>query len=210
MLDGTDESVGGPGSSDARQELVSAVVDALESGLVVGIPTDTVYGLAASVDHPEAVAALFSLKGRPDGVPVAVLVADPGGAWTVGEPNTLARRLAAAHWPGGLTLVLEADRSVSSIVGSNDGSVGVRCPDQPLIRGVAGAIGPIATTSANLHGQATPSTADGVAGTFPELALVVDGGSCPGAPSTVVDARGTEAVVLRRGGVRIGDARTPN
>lgn len=189
---------------DALPEIVATVADVLDSGGVVGLPTDTVYGLAASVRHPQAVAALFHLKQRPGGVPIAVLVGDEGQAWSISEPTPLARGLAAEHWPGALTLVVDAAPAVAGLVGSEDRSVGVRCPDQTLIRDVATAVGPLATTSANLHGEPTPVDAGGVAVSFPDLALLVDGGTCSGLPSTVVDVRSDEARVLRQGSLTIG------
>lgn len=100
-------------------------------------------------------------------------------------------------------MVLQADPTTAALVGATDGSIGVRCPEHQLVRAVAERLGPIATTSANLHGEPTPATAAGVAEAFPALPLLVDGGTCDGAPSTVVDSRGSEPVVLRQGEVRV-------
>ena len=100
-------------------------------------------------------------------------------------------------------MILQTDPTTAGLVGSTDGSIGLRCPDHRLVRAVAERVGPIATTSANPHGEHTPITAAGVAEAFPSLAVLVDGGSCAGAPSTVVDARGSRPVVLRQGEVHI-------
>lgn len=163
------------------------------------LPTDTVYGLAASLDHPEAVRELFRVKGRPEGVPVAVLVADEDQASALAVVTAQAAGLIRRHWPGPLTLVLEARASVAAVVGSADGSVGVRCPDHRLVRDLASRVGPLATTSANPHGRPTPADAEGVQRLFGGGLLVLDGGTCDGLASTVVDVRGSEPVLLRQG-----------
>lgn len=167
------------------------------------LPTDTVYGLAALVDVSGAVDRLAHLKGRPAHVPIALLAADVDQARAVARMGPLADRLAAEHWPGPLTLVLDGRDDVGARVGSVDGSVGVRCPDHVLVRAIAAAVGPLATTSANMHGDPTPATAAEVAALFPSVGLVLDGGRCAGEPSTVVDARGEQPVVLRRGPLRL-------
>lgn len=171
----------------------------LRDGHCVALPTDTVYGLAASLDLPDAVGMLFELKRRPERVPIAVLVADEEQTSTVAVITGKARALISRSWPGPLTLVLEARSGVDAVVGSDDGSVGVRCPDHPFVRAVAARVGPLATTSANLHGMATPVDAEGVQRLFGDGLVVLDGGICDRSPSTVLDARGPEPVLLRRG-----------
>ena len=193
----------------APEELVRTIADALLAGSVVGLPTDTVYGIGASIARPGAVAELFVHKGRPGGVPVALLVADEGQAWSGAEPNALARRLAAEHWPGGLPLVVDGDDVTATTIGSEDGSVGLRCPDDALLREVARRVGPIATTSAHRHGEPTPTTAAAVADALPDLPFLVDAGARDGVASTVVDVRGQTPVVLRQGGADIVGASPP-
>lgn len=174
-------------------------VAVLRAGGCAVVPTDTVYGLAAALDHPAAVDRLAALKGRPSGMPIAVLVASAGQAASIATLGPLAIDLAHRWWPGPLTIVVEARGGVAEVVGSADGSIGVRCPDQPFLQELAAEVGPLATTSANLHGAPTPSTADAVAALFPEIDLAVDGDACGGVPSTVVDGRGESPVVLRSG-----------
>jgi tRNA threonylcarbamoyl adenosine modification protein (Sua5/YciO/YrdC/YwlC family) len=165
----------------------------------VVLPTDTVYGLAAALAKPQGVARLAVLKGRPRGVPIAVLVADVDQACEVGVLGGAAAGLAADHWPGPLTIVVEARGDVGSVVGSEDGSIGIRCPDHELVRRLARAVGPLATTSANRHGRPTPETAEGVVAELPDVDAVIDLGPCSGTPSTVVDARFDPLTVLRQG-----------
>lgn len=178
-----------------------AVVGALRAGRVVAIPTDTVYGLAVDPAAPGATARLFALKGRPADVPVAVLVSDAEQAARLADPvPASARDLMRDHWPGPLTLVLPRRTGVDLDLGHPPTTVGIRCPDEPLVRRIAAAVGPLATTSANRHGEPTPPTAAEVAALFGDgVAVVVDGGPRPGAASTVVDCTGPEPVVLRQG-----------
>ncbi len=165
----------------------------LTGGGVVVLPTDTVYGIAALPAHRDA---LYALKDRPATMPVAVLVDEADQAWSLARPSPLARRLAARFWPGPLTIVCLASAAW------DEPTVGLRCPDHALVRALAARVGPLATTSANRHGQPTRSTAAAAAGSLVgSVGLVLDGGSCDGLPSTVVDATGATPVVLRLGAI---------
>lgn len=164
-------------------------VTALRDGGAVVLPTDTVYGVGTL---PDQVDQLFALKGRPDSVPIAVLVGSVDQARSLVAVPDAARRLADAFWPGPLTIVLERL--------DGDGTLGVRCPDHPFVRAVADELGPLAVTSANRHGEATPVDAAGAAAALAgDVALVVDGGPCAGTASTVVDATSDVLTVLREG-----------
>jgi len=182
---------------------IGRAAEVLRAGGCIVVPTDTVYGLAAALDHPASVDRLAMLKGRPAGMPIAVLVASAEQATSIATWAPLALDLADRWWPGPLTIVVEAVGGAAEVVGATDGSIGVRCPDQTFLRELAAVVGPLATTSANLHGAPTPPTADAVAGLFPEIDLVVDGGACAGVPSTVVDGRGGSPVVLRPGPIEL-------
>jgi L-threonylcarbamoyladenylate synthase len=180
-------------------------LDALRAGLVVGLPTDTVYGVAVSPTVPGAMDRLFALKHRPREVSIAVLVAsaDDASRLAVVEPH--ASRLMARFWPGPLTIVLPRAAGVDLDLGGDPSTVGIRCPDHDLVRSLAAEVGPLATTSANRHKEPTPTDAAGVAAVFgDELALVVDGGVCDGAPSTVVSLVGGELSLLRQGSLPFG------
>lgn len=196
---------GANSASDATE--VARVVDALRAGQPVIVPTDTVYGLAADPRQPDAVKALFDLKERPDGVPVAVLVATVEQAQRVIEWSSLVDRIAAAHWPGAVTIVgLLKDASLT--LGSV-GTAGVRLPDHDFLRACAQQFGPIACTSANRHGQPTiTNPAELVEALGDEVEVIVDGGLLDGLASTVVDANTEPPQVLRQGAVEvvIGDS----
>jgi len=182
---------------------VEVAVERLRSGGVVVLPTETVYGVAARAADPGAVGELFVRKGRPADRRVAVLVADLDQARSLAVVDERAAMLAAARWPGPLTMVLPA------VAGSVEPTVGVRCPDHDLVRAVAAAVGPIATTSANRSGDPTPVDAAAAAASLrtgpDDDLLVLDGGSCAGVPSTVVDLTVDPAVVLRAGSVTAAD-----
>lgn len=180
-----------------------AAVAALRRGEAIVLPTDTVYGIAVSASVPGATSRIFEVKERPSTVPLAVLVADEAQARTVVEVSDLAAELMARHWPGGLTIVLPRRAGFTADLGGIGAStVGVRVPAHAVPVELAREVGPLATTSANRHGRPTPRTADGVVVELGDgIAVVIDGGTCDGAPSTVVAVRGDEIELLRRGAV---------
>ena len=189
------------GSAAERELAVAAAAAALRSGQPIGVPTDTVYGLAADAADADAIQHLFELKQRPEDRSIAVLVADMAGAETLVEFSVQARRLAERFWPGPLTIVAARASEAPPHLGSG-ATIGVRLPDDDVLRAVA-RNGPLAVTSANLHGGPTPDTAQGVADLFPTLGLVIDAGPRPGASSTVVDTTGRDPKVLRAGPVTL-------
>ncbi len=185
--------------------MLDEVVAELRAGGAVVLPTDTVYGVAVRADLQGAAHVLAGLKERAAEQPVAVLVASVEQARTVGELPAWAAPLVARWWPGPLTLVLRRRDGLGWDLGDPPGTVGVRVPDHPLVRALAAEIGPLATTSANRHGEPTPATAEAAAATLTRRpALVVDGGRCDGDASTVVDATGAGPVVLREGPIDLG------
>jgi len=180
---------------------IPEAVRILRSGGTVVLPTDTVYGIAALPSRPDAIARIFELKQRPPGMHLAVLVADAGQVARVsGDTRPGPQGLMRAFWPGGLTIVMEEAVPEAEALGPGDGTVGVRCPDHDVVRAVCRAVGPIAATSANLHGHPTAATAGLVAAELAGADLVLDGGTCGGGvASTVVDATGSDPVILRDG-----------
>jgi L-threonylcarbamoyladenylate synthase len=168
---------------------MDAVVAALRAGEAVGLPTDTVYGLVAMLD---AAPRLFELKQRPADVDLPVLCADREQAQSLAaEPLPEL----AAEWPGALTLVVRRAPSLAAHLGVHADTVGLRVPDHPVARALARIVGPLASTSANLHGRPPATTAAEVQAVFD--VVVVDGGVCNGTPSRVVDCTGPEPRVLR-------------
>jgi L-threonylcarbamoyladenylate synthase len=189
------------------EELVDRLVAALEAGEPVVMPTDTVYGLAALPSVPGATARLYALKDRRPDVPLAVLVAEAealAGLAAAVDERTAA--LVAAHWPGPLTVVVRRHPDLAPWdLGGDPGTIGVRCPDHPLVQAVAARTGPIATTSANRHGRPTPATAaESAASLTGPVAVVADGGTLAGRASTVVDLTVEPRRILRQGALDIG------
>lgn len=186
-------------------ELAEAA-DLLSGGAIVGIPTDTVYGLAALPSDPDAVAALFAAKLRPGAVPVAVLCSneDQAAALLRRWPPAAAR-LAARFWPGPLTIVVDAPPSLAARLGAPRG-VGVRVPDDKACLALLELTGPLAVTSANLHGDAPATTAEQVARAFEgTVAAVLDDGARDGVVSSVVDVTSSVAAILREAAVASAD-----
>ena len=190
-------------NAEERAAAVAAALGALRDGEPVGVPTDTVYGLAADAASASAIQQLFELKQRPEDRSIAVLVVDVSAAAALVELNERTRRLAEHFWPGPLTIVAARTPSAPPHLGTGD-TIGVRLPDDEVMQAIAGPR-PLAVTSANLHGGPTPSTAGGVADLFPTLGLVVDGGPRPGASSTVVDVTAATPVVLREGPISLDE-----
>ena len=185
------------------EKALHAAAAALRRGELVSLPTDTVYGIAAVAADPAAVARLFAAKRRPEGTPIAVLVADSFQVRDLTGPvPDAAEALMDRFWPGGLTVVLRRRPGLTMRLGADDTTIGVRCPAHPIPRRLAAAVGPLATTSANRHGEPTLSDAAAVDAAFgEELALVLDGGPGGDVPSTVVDCTGEEVRILREGAV---------
>ena len=182
---------------------LDAALDAIRRGLIVGVPTDTVYGVAVDPTNPEAVRSLFELKGRGYHMPLAVLVASFGQAETLVQLTPSQRRSVEPHWPGAFTAVLRWRRALADGVGDHRrGTLGVRMPDHRVLAGLLSRSGPLAVTSANRSGS--PPARD-VAGARRALgdgvAVYVDGHCHGGRASTVVDLTRNPPRILRPGPV---------
>jgi L-threonylcarbamoyladenylate synthase len=193
--------------SEPSVTALTAAGRALLRGEVVGLPTDTVYGLGALATSKAAVSRLFDLKGRPDDVAIAVLIADLEQALALVDPpaNELAK-LAKAFWPGPLTVVVPRREPSTVALGGDEATIGLRCPDDRFVRRLCAATGPLAVTSANRHGEPPTTSAAALASIFPSL-LVIDGGTRDAAPSTVVSLSGGGPAVLREGPVGLPEIR---
>jgi L-threonylcarbamoyladenylate synthase len=186
------------------EELLPAV-SAIRSGGIVAFPTDTFYGLAADPRSSAAVRKVFEVKGRSSDQPVPLIAESASHvAEQVGRMTPLAKRLASHYWPGPLTLVLVAGPAMCAEVSGGTGTVAVRVPDHRVARALARAAGfAITSTSANLSGFPSLSSADEVAASLGErIDVLIDAGDAPGGlPSTIVDVTGTTPVLVRSGAV---------
>ncbi|MCX7645644.1 MAG: L-threonylcarbamoyladenylate synthase [Rhodobacteraceae bacterium] len=185
---------------------LARAAELLRAGELVAFPTETVYGLGADATDDRAVAKVFEAKGRPRFNPLIVHVADRAAAARLAALEGPADRLAAAFWPGPLTLVLplRAGAGISPLVTAGLATVAVRVPAHPLAERLLAAFGgPVAAPSANPSGRVSPTQArhvlDGLGG---RIAAVLDGGPCPvGIESTILGFEGGRAVLLRPGGL---------
>ena len=175
----------------------------LRAGELVAFPTETVYGLGADARNPLAIAKIFAAKGRPADHPVIVHLPDASHLerWAIDIPE-LAHKLAAAFWPGPLTLILKRHPAVPDAVTGGQDTVGLRVPDHPLAQQLLREFnGGVAAPSANRFGRVSPTTAAHVREELGDaVAMIVDGGPCAvGIESTILDLSGAEARILRPG-----------
>jgi L-threonylcarbamoyladenylate synthase len=185
---------------------LARAVDLLRGGLLVAFATETVYGLGADAANGRAVAAIFAAKARPKFNPLICHYADAAAAFADVAPTPAAWRLAAAFWPGPLTLVLprRSGCPVALLAGAGLETLAVRVPAHPDALALLRALGrPVAAPSANRSGAVSPTTAAHVlAGLAGRIDAVLDSGPCPvGVESTVLDLTGARPVLLRPGGV---------
>jgi L-threonylcarbamoyladenylate synthase len=187
-------------------ETIESAASALRRGDLVAFPTETVYGIGADATNGRAAAGIFEAKGRPRFNPLIVHVADVDAAARLGRLTPLGRRLAAAFWPGPLSLVMAKQPGcpVSELTTAGLDTVALRVPSHAMAQALLRAVAlPIAAPSANRSGHLSPTTAAHVdAHLGSRVAMILDGGpTSVGLESTVVDVTGEEPVILRLGGV---------
>jgi len=183
---------------------IARAVEVLRRGGVVAYATDTLYGLAVDPRSDEAVARLFAVKGRQTGHAVPLIAADLEQVAAAAQCDACARQLAEAFWPGPVSLILDAKPGLCRDLLAADGSVAVRVPAHHAARELAAAFGfCITSTSANPSGAPPTASPDEVAASLGErVDLLLDSGPAPGgAPSTIVDARGSTPRLVRAGAV---------
>lgn len=196
--------------ADAQAEIFLAV-EVLERGGLIGLPTETVYGLGADAGNPVAVAGIFAAKQRPADHPLIVHLHDIAqiSAWARDIPP-LACQLADAFWPGPLTMILRRAAHVLDAVTGGLDTIALRIPDHPLALDLIGRFGRgIAAPSANRHGRVSPTSADHVRDELGNAVdLVLDGGPCTvGIESTIVDLSSGTLRMLRPGAITMDDLR---
>jgi L-threonylcarbamoyladenylate synthase len=185
---------------------IERAAQALRAGELVGVPTETVYGLAARADDDAAVARIFETKGRPSDHPLIVHVAGRDQALPLAAPwSDGAEKLAAAFWPGPVTVIVRRAEGRAVAAAAGLPTLALRCPAHPVARallvrcaelGIAG----LAAPSANRFGRVSPTAAAHVSDEFGDELLVLDGGACTlGIESAIVDVSGAAPVLLRPG-----------
>jgi tRNA threonylcarbamoyl adenosine modification protein (Sua5/YciO/YrdC/YwlC family) len=185
--------------------MIKQALVALTRDEVIGVPTDTVYGLAVNSYSPDALDRLFEVKGRPADRPVSVLVGSIEQAQKIVEFNGRARELAEAHWPGPLTLVLKRSDGVPDHVGdAATATIGVRMPKHQVALQMLTEAGPLLVSSANRSGEAPAVDSAAAEEMFGDLIeFYLPGAAGAGESSTVVDLTGDEPIVLRAGPIAI-------
>lgn len=179
----------------------------LRDGGLVGIPTETVYGLGANGLNEEAVAHIFEAKGRPQDNPLILHI--PDASWLERYCKDIpltAYKLAEAYWPGPMTMILRRKDIVPDAVTAGLDTVGMRCPAHPLCRAIIDAAGvPVAAPSGNTSGRPSPTTAQHMLEDMDgKIDAIVDGGPCSvGVESTIIDLTETPARLLRPGGITL-------
>lgn len=204
-----------PDSASAAD--IAAAARRLLAGELVAFPTETVYGLGADAENPQAVGRIYAAKGRPSNHPVIVHIAPQGDlSYWAAEVPTEARLLIDAFWPGPLTLILKRAPHIADTVSGGQDSIGIRCPSHPVAQALLAAFaagkpngqGGVAAPSANKFGQVSPTRADHVRSEFPDevaagMPVLEGGASEVGIESTILDLsrldRGAGPVLLRPG-----------
>ncbi|HEY2641455.1 MAG TPA: L-threonylcarbamoyladenylate synthase [Streptosporangiaceae bacterium] len=193
-----------------RTEGLAAAVNAVLAGKLVVLPTDTVYGVGADAFSPTGVNRLLAAKGRGRDMPPPVLVGTVRAAEALVEDfGQDGRQLIEEFWPGGLTIVCHAARTLSWDLGDTKGTVAIRMPDQPTALELLRETGPMAVSSANTTGSPAATTAAEARDQLAEsIEVYLDDGPCAsGMASTIVDLTGPQARLLRRGAVSVGRLR---
>ncbi|MEL6830364.1 MAG: L-threonylcarbamoyladenylate synthase [Pseudomonadota bacterium] len=190
--------------------VLERAVSLLEQGQLVAIPTETVYGLGADASNANAVASIYALKDRPSFNPLIAHCKSVDAAFAHGQVTPGARKLANAFWPGPLTLVLEATEhcAVCRLARAGLDTIAVRVPAHPVLSELLQIFGrPIVAPSANPSGRISPTRAEHVAADFgDQIEMILQGGpSAAGLESTIVDARESEPVLLRKGPISQSD-----
>ncbi len=184
-------------------QAIERAKEVLKRGGIIAFPTDTVYGLAAMVTDAGAIEKLFAAKGRDFNKAIAVLVGDEEQVGQIAvNLNDRVKKIMRQYWPGAITLVVEKNPGLPVVL-SPSNTVGVRMPRHDFALALLRAVGPLATTSANISGQRNPITAQDVLEQLNgRVELILDGGTCPGGvPSTVLDCTGAKLVILRLGAI---------
>lgn len=183
---------------------VRAAARAIKRGEIVGVPTDTVYGIAADVYDVAALDRLYEIKGREDGKPVAILVASLEQGLSLGAMTDRALELADRHWPGAVTLVVpRLDTAPRWLGDTQKRTVALRCPNHETALELLELTGPLAVTSANRSGQPAATTAAEARKIFDgEVLTYLSGESGGGEPSTLLDLTQPSEVILRTGPIR--------
>src|SRR5215212_5986605 len=193
--------------SSISPNAIHSALEILLSGGLVAFPTDTVYGVGAIAFDGQAIESIYVAKDRPMEKAIPVLISDKEDLAKVAmEIPVLAIRLIERFWPGPLTVLVPKRLTLPEAISATS-TVGVRVPNHDVARALLRLAGPMAVTSANISGQASPTSAGQVLAQLGgRIAMIIDGGETPGGiPSTLVDCTGDEIQILREGPIPKAD-----
>lgn len=187
-----------------REEAIDAAVTSVRDGRLIVLPTDTVYGIGADAFNADAVNALLAAKGRGRNVPPPVLVGDPNVVHALGvDVPDIVDDLIEEYWPGALTVIVQAQPSLSWDLGETAGTVALRMPSHEAALELLKKTGPLAVSSANKHGRdAAKNVMDAAVQLGDAVQVYIDGGDCAiGEPSTIIDTTVEPLAILRHGAI---------
>lgn len=186
---------------DPDPAVIREAAELIREGLIVAYPTDTLYGLAVDPRNAAAVRRLYQLKGRAEESALTLIAADLVQARAAGDLTAHAERLAAAWWPGPVTIVVRARPILARATLAGGQTVGIRIPDHAVATALAQDAGFCVTaTSANRSGATAAATPAAVAAALPDVDAILDAGAARGgAPSTIVDASARDLALIRQG-----------
>lgn len=185
---------------------LNKAVKLIRQGKLIAIPTETVYGVVADPNNPEAINTLFEIKNRPKEKAFSVLINEVSQLedWATDIPD-LAYQLAEQHWPGPLTLVLKKCPDAANHFTGGKNTIGLRIPNHPLALRLLDQLGHgLCAPSANKNGKPPPTNAEAAQKALPELTFILDGGDCDvGMASTIIDLTTDQPVIIRQGVVKL-------
>jgi L-threonylcarbamoyladenylate synthase len=185
------------------EKIIRRVVDAIQHGKLIVYPTDTLYGLGASIFKIDAITSIFQIKQRPFSLPLPIAVSNIHMLSQYVQLNSLIQKFADHFLPGKLTLICRKKPEISNLITSDNETVAIRIPNDQIALKIINKTGPLIATSANIHGQLTPKSISEIRKLFkPEdIEVYIDDGSRSGAPSTIVDVTGSRPQIIREGSI---------
>lgn len=191
-------------NKDMLNSSLTKAFKALKAGKIIVYPTDTLYAFGADIFNNQAVLNVFKIKKRPLNQPLPIAVCNLSQMETVAQTTELSTLLTDNFLPGPLTLILKKKSNIPSIVTSGLDKVAIRIPNHKIMLKLICDYGPLTVTSANIHNEPVSSSIGEIKKQFlnNEVTVYIDGGTLIGDPSTIVDATGTEPIIVRQGRIK--------
>jgi len=187
-----------------KKQFLSQVIDALAKGKIIVYPTDTLYGLGADIFNIDAIKKIYKIKKRPENLPISIAVSSISDIRQLAYVDDKVEKIIKKFLPGELTIVLRKKSNVLDILTNNKEKIAIRIPKNKIALEILSNYGPLTCTSANIHGQKTPSLINDINMQFKksDIALYIDNGKLNGAASTIVDLTNDKPLILREGNIK--------